>query len=165
MFNPTYPFTKEVLEASVKRGCFYFVRNSYRRPFDHFDEGIKAYLLITHYDDVAKAYAHINSITNDPQRFLYDWKNEEHKKRLYVASSQPEGYKIYSTYFLPDYKDKITATLKDKINSYIYRHTNWKPRKMEVLNVDFYMQYGSLYVAISYTTQKIKIKFDDIEKT
>ena len=47
MYNPTYPFTKEVLEASVKAGSKYFVRNSYKRIFDHFDENTKGYYLIS----------------------------------------------------------------------------------------------------------------------
>ncbi|WP_018611559.1 hypothetical protein [Segetibacter koreensis] len=164
MFNPTYPFTKEVLEATVKGGSFYFVRNSYHRSFDHFHENIKGYFIITHYNDEAKAYAHFNSIPNDGNRFLYEWSNEEHKRKLYMAASQPEGYKVYSAYFLPNYKDKITKPLKDKINTYMYKTTNWKPGRGETLSVDLYMQYGSLYAVMSYNTEKIKIKFDEIEK-
>lgn len=165
MFNPTYPFTKDVLDATVKRGCLYFVRNTYQRLFDHFHEGIKGYFLITHYSDSGKANAHYNSIPNDGNRFLYDWNNEEHRQKLYIAASQPEGFKVYSTYFLPDYKERITNGLKDKINKYMFKNTEWKPGKGEVINLDLYMQYGSLYATMSYNTQKIKVKFDDIEKS
>src|SRR5215217_6857148 len=114
MFNPTYPFTKEVLEASVEGGCLYFVRNTYHRLFDHVDENIRGYFLITHYKDYEKANAHLNSIPEDGYRFLYDWNNKEHKTKLYIAASLPEGYKVHSAYFVPDYKDKVTKVLKDK---------------------------------------------------
>ena len=69
MFNPAYPFTKDVLEATVKKGCVYFVRNTYDKVFDHFHENIKGYYLITHYNDLAKATAHYNSTSNDSRRF------------------------------------------------------------------------------------------------
>ncbi|HEX8277590.1 MAG TPA: hypothetical protein VF540_02815, partial [Segetibacter sp.] len=64
-----YPFTKDVLEATVKKGCVHFVRNTYDKVFDHFNENIKGYYLITHYNDLAKATAHYNSTSNDSRRF------------------------------------------------------------------------------------------------
>ncbi len=98
------------------------------RVFNHFGGNIKGYFLIAHYNDIAKANAHFNSIQKDSNRFLYDWNNDEHKKKFYLAASQPEGYKIYSTYFLPNYKDKITKPLKDKINRYMYQNAETRDR-------------------------------------
>ena len=165
MFNPTYPFTKKVLEATVKGGSIYFVRNTYNQPFDHFNDSIKGYFIITNYKDISKAEAHYNSISKDSNRFLYDFNNEEHKNKLYKAAAQPEGYKIYSVYFLPNYKDLITARIKEKINKYMYRRTNWKPGRGETVNLEFYIQFGALYATMSYNGQKEKVKFEDIEKT
>jgi hypothetical protein len=163
MFNPVYPFTKEVLEATVKRGCLYFVRNTYSLAFDHFQENIKGYFMISHYNDEAKAKAHYNSLTGDTYRFFYDWENPEHQKRLYDAASYPVEYRIFSTYFHPDYKKKITKQTKDKINTYMYKHTNWKPQRGEMVNLDFFIQFGDLYATMSYAGQQIKVKFEDIE--
>lgn len=163
MFNPLYPFTEEVLNATVNRGCTWFVRNTYTGAFDHFDESIKGYFLITHFNDRSKAEAHYNSIAEDKNRFLYEWSNEEHKSKLLSAAKQPAGFKIYSSYFLPDFKKKITNNLKDKINRYMYRHTDWKPGKGETVNIDFYLQFGSLYITMRYAGQQVKVKFTDIE--
>lgn len=164
MFNPLYPFTQEVLDATIKRGCIYFVRNNYNSAFDHFNEGIKAYFLFTHYSDHAKALAHYNSITNDPNRFLYSWTDSDHQKKLSIAASNPPGYKIFSSYFMPNYKDKISLILKEKINKYMYRNTDWKPGKNEKVNLDFYLQFGQLFTTMTYAGQQLKVKFTDIEK-
>lgn len=164
MFNPVYPFTQEVLKATVDRGCLYFVRNAWPNAFDHFNENIKGTFIITHYNDKGKALAHFNSISNDPYRFLYDWNEPEHKEKLKIAASGPEGYKVYSSYFVDDYKKRITNPLKDKINSYMYRHTNWKPSKGETVAVDFFLQFGVLFITMSYAGQQLKVKFEDIEK-
>lgn len=162
MFNPLYPFTKDLLKAFVKSGKIYFVRNKYSAAFDHFDGGAKNFL-ITHYDDISKAKAHFNSIAFDPHRFMYHWKISEHKEKLLIAASQPQGYKIYSSLFLPNWEKKITINTKEKINRYMYAHTNWKPGSGEKTHLNFYFQFGQLYFTLSYNGNKITGKFEEIE--
>ena len=164
MFNPLYLLSNEVLEATVKRGCIYFVRNNYPNAFNPLAEGIKANLLLSHYDDLQKAQEHFNSIPQDVYRFLYHWNNPEHQSKLKIAASQPKGYAIYSTYFYPNYKTKITPRLKEKINSYMYSHTRWNPKKGETVNIDFHLQFGALFVTMQYAGKKIQVRFIDIEK-
>jgi len=164
MFNPLYPFSEALLESFVKSGKVYFVRNSFPRGFDHFEDNIKAYLLITHYDDKSKALAHYNSISHDRYRFLYELDNPEHLHKLTLAAKQPEGYKIYSTLFVPDWKKRITKELNRKVNNYMKLHTKWKPEKGESVNLDFYFQFGQLYFTLVYNGDKIMGNFEDIEK-
>ena len=163
MFNPVYPFTAQVLEATINRGCLYFVRNTWPQGFDHFNENIKGNYILTHYNDLAKATAHYNSIANDSSRFLYDWNNAEQQEKLKTAAAGPAGYKIWSAYFLPDYKSKITNPLKDKINRYMYKHTNWKPGRGETVAIDFFLEVGSLFITMRYAGEQQKVKFTDIE--
>ncbi|MEJ7626829.1 MAG: hypothetical protein WKF35_08200 [Ferruginibacter sp.] len=163
MFNPLYPFTPEVLQQTVKRGCSYFVRNTWPPAADHFEDGIKGYFLISHYDDLSQANAHFNSISNDPHRFLYEWNDPAHRERLEKAAHKPAGYRIYSTYFYPDYKKKITKNIREKINRYMYRNTDWKPGSGETVHIDLYLQFGLLYLTMKYAGQELKIKFADIE--
>jgi len=163
VFNPLYQFTTEVLEATIKKGCDYFVRNTYRQPQYNSHEEIKGYYIITHYNDKAKSEAHYNSIAEDKNRYLYNCYNKEDKEKLKIAASQPKGYMIYSAYFMPNYREKISKRTKDRINTYIFKHTNWKPTKGYVVGVDFYLQFGSIFIALNYAGQEIKINFDEIE--
>jgi hypothetical protein len=164
MFNPLYPFTKDVLETTVARGCYYFVRNNYPPAFDHFQDHIKGYFLFTHYNDLSKAEAHFNSITQDPYRKLYNWEVAADQEKLRIAANHPEGYKIFSAYFLPDYKKLVTANIKQKINQYIFRYTNWKPGRGETVHIDFFLQFGALYISLGFAGQQLKITFEEIEK-
>lgn len=163
MFNPLYPFTIAVLEQTVKRGCIWFVRNTFLQAFDHFDENIKGYYIISHYHDKAKAEAHFNSIGHDPHRFLYSWHNADHQQRLKAAADKPVGYKVYSSYFVPGYKDKISKKIRNNINKYINTHKNWKPVKGEPVNVDLYLQFGMLYLHLKYRGEELKINFAEIQ--
>lgn len=99
----------------------------------------------------------------DLNRFLYDSSNEEHKIKLLVAAGQPTGYKIYAAYFLPDYKKKISSATRNKINRYVYLHTNWKPSRGQTIHIDFYLQFAAIFITLSYAGQQLKIKFEDIE--
>ena len=160
MFNPLYPFTKEVLDATIKRGGLWFVRNT----FEMVDPGLDKIFLFTHYNDQARAETHYNIINKDPHRFTYHWKDEEGRRRLELASARPEGYRIYSAYFYPDYKKKITKVVKEKISRYMYAHTSWKPAGSDTVNVDLYLQFGIMYLHLKYEGEEIKIKFADIER-
>lgn len=164
MFNPLYPFTEPLLDAFVKAGKLYFVRNTFNRGFDHFDENIKACFIITHYDDKAQAMAHYNSISHDKYRCFYEYSIAEDQKKLRIAASQPSGYKIYSSIFVNDWEKRITKELKEKINRYMYHNTNWKPGKNEMTHLNFYFQFGQLYFSLSYGGDKITGTFDQIEK-
>jgi len=163
MFNPLYPFTKDVLEATVKRGGLWFVRNTLQQNGDNDGEMKKAFL-ITHYYDAAKAETHYNIVTEDPYRFLYSWEDMDSRRRLELASTQPEGFKIYSAYFYPDYKKKISKSYKEKINRYMYTHTAWKPAGSDTVHVDLYLQFGIMYLHLKYEGEELKIKFADIER-
>lgn len=164
MYNPLHPFTAPLLDAFVKSGKVYFVRNTFPRAFDHFDEGVKGYFLITHYDDRSKAMAHYDAIGHDKHRYFYEYSNPGHLEKLKVAASQPTGYRIYSAVFVEDWEKHITKELKEKVNRYMYRHTKWKPGRGEKTSLNFYFQFGQLYFSLSYDGDKISGTFDSLEK-
>ena len=89
MFNPLYPFTTDVLEATINKGCQWFVRNTYLQAGNHFDEQVKGSFIISHFNDWAKSNTHYNSTAHDPHRFLYDCSKGEHKTKLLAAAGQP----------------------------------------------------------------------------
>lgn len=164
MFNLLYPFTKDVLTATVKRGGLWFVRNTLQ-PLITDDKEIKPGFLITHYNDEARASTHFDITSEDPHRYLYKWADKESMKKLELAASQPAGYRIFSAYFFPDYKKRISKQYKEKINRYMYTHTDWKPAGSQTVHVDLYLQFGHMYLHLKFEGEELKIKFADIEKT
>ena len=162
MPNPNALLSSALLDAFLRAGKVYFVRNSYRVLFNGTGVDKTGNFIITHYDDEAKARAHYNAVENDRHRFYYDWNIEEHRKRLQYAATQPENYRIYSTLFIPGWKNKISRELKEKLRAFVTGKTNWQPGKGEALNTDLYWQFGQLYVAIHFRGEQLKCTLDAI---
>lgn len=161
-YNPVFPFSIDVLEKSIERGCRFFVRNAWPAGFDHFHHDVKP-IIFTHYNEEDHAKAHFQAVLHDPFRHIYDIQKEDDLNRLKIAANQPAGYKIFSSYFRDDYKRIITKNVKEKINRWMYRNTDWQPKKGQTLHVDFYLKFGKLFCTLSFQGRKIQVTFDEID--
>lgn len=163
MLNPFSPFTKSLLDAFVKSGKKYFVRQSFARAKDHFDEGVKGYFIITHYADIAHAQHHMMAISDDVYRHLYEWDNPEHRQKLNVAVSNPPGYKIYSAVLIKDWEKQIRDNLKEKTRGYIEKNIGWKPGRSDTVDFNIYVNYGELYAKLKLQAEEVRVKLEEIE--
>ena len=144
----------------------YFVRQSYPRGRDHFDENIKAVLLLTYYyeDDIetTRAEMHVSLLKNDPYRFLYDARHPDHRERLLKAAAQPAGYKIYIN-LLPA-KWKAPAFLRDKIAQYIAEAMpEWRVNRYSKLDITLQERFGNLYLDLHWKGRKATVQLDAID--
>jgi len=144
----------------------YFVRQSYPRGRDHFDEIIKAVLLLTYYyeDDIetTRAEMHVSLLKNDPYRFLYDARHPNHRERLLKAAAQPAGYKIYIN-LLPA-KWKAPAFLRDKIAQYIAEAMpEWRVNRYSNLDITLQERFGNLYLDLHWKGRKATVQLDAID--
>jgi hypothetical protein len=163
MFNPFALLTTPLLHAFVDSGKKYFVRQTFLRAGDHFHQDIKAYFIITHYAEKGHAEHHYGALSEDPWKFLYDWENADHRKRLLTASAQPEGYKVYASVFKKDWQKHITNPLKQKLRNYVESKLCWKPAVAETLGFDIYVNYGEVYAKLKLRSQEVRIKLAEIE--
>lgn len=165
MFNPYAIFSAKLLDAFVKSGKRYFVRQTFPRGLNKFNPMIKAAFLISHYSDTAGAGAHYNALEGDGNRFLYDWQDVEHKNKLIIASKNPPGYTIYANVWEVNWKSAITPELKDQVRRYVASALNWRPARGEQLQFDIYAQFGEPYVKLKLRgMQEVKVKLEEIEK-
>jgi len=160
MFNPAYPFTRELLDAMLVKSVPYFVRSTYNRGFYN---GLKGSFLISHYHDKFEAERHHNAIQHDVNRFLYDASDTEHVEKLKMAASQPEGYKIYSMLIGIGKDEEATKLYREHTKRYLQRETNWTLTGHVKIYPKLYFQLGEIYVRISNEGQTITLKFEDIE--
>ena len=163
MFNPFYLFTSDLLDAFVKRNKTFFVRQSFPRGRNILDNHTKGYFIISHYEHLNTALDHFGAIAYDANRFLYNWNDPEHQKRLQIAASQPDDYKIYSTVFKPDWDKHISTKVRDKLRMYI-KKVGWMPIRMDEVQTNYELQFGELYIRIKWGSREAKIKFEEIEK-
>lgn len=163
MFNPYCIFTKDLLEAFVKSGKRYFVRQTFVRGRDHFNTDIKEYFLICHYDNSDEALTHFNAISTDGNRFLYDWEIPEHRARLYIAAQHPGGFKVYANVFEKNWLRHITNRLKYRVRRYIDNTLQWHPAGGETVECQFYSHFGETHAMIKLRNQEVRLKLEDIE--
>lgn len=162
MINPFAPFSKALLDAFVRRGNKYFVRQRFTRGRDHFDEGIKGYFIFTHYADIAHAQHHMMAIGRDPYKYLYEWDNPEHQQKLNTAASQPNSYKVYSAVFIKDW-EKLVSSMKEKAKDYIETKIIWRPGRGDNVDIAIYVNYGELYAKLKLRGQEVRVKLEEIE--
>jgi len=163
MFNPFYPLTTQLLDAFVAKGKKYFVRQTFNRAKNPFDDEIKGYFLFSHYDSFTTAQDHYGAISHDPNRFLYDWNNPEHQQKLRVAASGLKEYKNYASVLRIDYEKGLTDKLKKKIRSYVSNSLGWHIKGNDTLDSNFELQFGELFIRFKYGGRQAKVKFEDIE--
>ena len=163
MLNPFVLLSDQLLDAFIKAGKKYFVRQGYNRWQERLNENIKGYYVISHYSEIGHAQHHLCAISQDPHRFLYDWGNPEHQEKLRIAGSQPEGYKIYTTLFRHDWQKQVTNALKQKLRNYIDCKLGWSPTARETVGFEIYANYGELYARLKLRSQEIRVKLEDIE--
>jgi hypothetical protein len=163
MFNPLAPMSEKALKSMIEEGHIYFVRQTFNRAKDPFDEGIKGYYLFCHYKTETLAKEHYDALRSDPNRFLYNWQNEAHKLKLLSAASHPAGYKLYTNTFIPDWEKHITNRMKQKVRAYINKQ-GWRPSREEGVDISFYPHFGEVMVTLRFRRQEVKIKFEEIEK-
>ena len=163
-FNPFYPFTKKLLTALEEEGNKYFVRQSFERGKNRLQPEIKSSFLITHYMGIEPAMEHYDSLSADHFSFLYDTDNSDHKKKLEIAASQPEGYSVFANVFQADWQKRISDQLMKKIRYYIGQKLKWKPERNDNLKLNLFMDKGILSVKIMLNGKEAIAKFDDIEK-
>lgn len=147
----------------MKQGKCFFVRQTFKRGFDHFDEGVKGYFIFSHYDNLVTAQDHFGAITHDRNRFLYDWYNPDHQERLQKAANMQKEYKVYSAVFKKDWKRGITTKMQQKVREYVSK-LGWNPKGGEMVDTAFELRFGELFIVLKYRGRQAKVKFEEIEK-
>jgi hypothetical protein len=162
MYNPFGLLSMRLLQALLKSGNRYFVRQTYKRGLDQFDETQRGAFLFTHYTDAGRAQMHYDALALDPNRFLYDSTDAEHYNKLEIAAHQPLGFRIYSPLLEKEWKP--TEAMNEKIRKYIAANFTWTPGRNDKVKADLFSQVGELFVNLKYRVHEVKVPLADIEK-
>jgi hypothetical protein len=163
MFNPFVPFDNRLFLALIKAGHTHFVRQTYKRGMDHFDEGIRNAFLITHYNNINQAQIHFEALAKDGNRFLFDLSEAEHYKRLELASNGLPGFRVFSPILPGPWKPGEMVAIK--LKKYIGQKLHWTPERGEQVKTDLFVQFGELFLTLKYRSHEVKLPFSDIEKS
>ena len=123
-------------------------------------------ILLTHYahhdTDKERADRHLRLLMKDKYRFLYDSSIPEHRAKLEIAASQPEGFRVYIN-LLPK-KWKPSDQLKRLVARYVTEHLPaWRYSPSDKLNVTLKERYGELFLALLWKGQQCEVHLDLVE--
>ena len=163
MFNPLAPLNEAALGGLIKAGMRYFVRQTFHRARTPLEEHIKGCFLFCHYEAYAAAKEHFDALKDDPHRFLYDYEEPAHRAKLRIAAARPDGYKLYTNTFMPNWRQHLTDRIKKKIRAYI-QSRGWNPRREEGVKISFFPHFGEVMIRLKCNRQEVRVKFEDIEK-
>jgi hypothetical protein len=163
MHNPFGHLNLKLMHALIDAGNRYFVRQTYQRGLNPFDEVQKAAFLFTHYRDLRSAQVHYDFLRHDPNRFLYDSRNPAHAAKLDIAAKQVPAFPVFTPLLEKPWEpsEKMSALIR----RYIGTHLNWMPSREETVKADLFTEFGELFVNLKFRSFETKAPLADIEKS
>lgn len=165
MLQPFVPFKVEYIDKLISLNKKHIVSQTYKRGSDLFAQ--KTNILFSDYDDPGLAKIHYDAMMGDKYAALIDLTNPKHKEKI-TAMLQPTS--VYTVYWAvvqntEALKRSLDLRFKDNIRKYIQQHTNWRIGSDEVVQPNLQVIYGELFLIIKRGSQRIRVKFEEIEKT
>lgn len=161
-FNPLAILTPQVLQGLAENGHRYFIRQQYPRGHNGSPQ-LKGVFVISHYDSYFSAKEHLEALDADRYRRLYDWHREADRRRLFLAASQPPGFRVYANLFSEHWQRQLTALLKDRLRRYV-NGLGWNVSGSEALEPRFFPYFGQIHVCLQHGGREVRVNFDEIEK-
>lgn len=162
LFNPSYPFTEELLASFINKEVHHFVKSTYHRGIT---EEIQEAYLITHYHVQSEAERHFNVIPYDKHRQLYDLRREEDVTKLRWETSAIPLRQSFSILMHPDSEKRVNKRFKDNTRRYLEKHTRWDLKGRVTIYPKLRFQLGVLFVRIYHEGNEIIVPFTEIENS
>lgn len=164
MYNPFVLLSENILSAMLRQPM-YFVREYYTRGTENNPKLIP--FLLTHYSqhgvDNERAKRHFDLVKKDPYRRLYDTTHDDDVKKLFIASKQPVGYKIYLN-ILPD-PWAAPNHLRNQVYKYmVATFPEWEKDRNKKLSIHIQDLFGKLYLLFTWQGNRVEVILDEIEK-
>lgn len=160
MFNPAYPFTKELFDSFMARGVRHFVRSTYKRGTGGMDTQA---FLISHYHKEAEAARHFNAVTNDLHRDIFDTNDPLEAERLRKETAPGINRLSFSQLIHPENEKIATSRFREHTRRWLLNNTHWDLKGGIAIYPKLYFQLGELYVRIAHKGEEIKMKFEELE--
>ncbi|WP_143307831.1 hypothetical protein [Chitinophaga vietnamensis] len=151
MHNPLVLLSPQTIHVLLDQGYTLFVRQTYPPGAA---PAVKESLLITPYKDIGEANLHFQHIRFDKRKYIYESHRPEEMEKLFVAASQPPGYRVY-TGWLKDKRWNPPKTMRSQVRRYLAARTNWQ--NGDLVNAELYLHYGELFLSLQYNQEDIKV--------
>lgn len=160
VFKPGY--IARLLELKKR----WLVSQSYPRGINPLQQIPKKPILLSDYDDPGLAKVHLNAVKNDRYAALIDLEKTMHKQKLASMLAPESGYTIYWSVVKSarEIETRINTRWKEKMRRYIDTKTDWRIDRNTVVRPAIEVIFGELFIVFTHGSQRLRIKFEEIEK-
>lgn len=126
----------------------------------------KTNILLTDYDLDVTARTHWSAVKRDKFAAIIDLTKQEHLDKLKEMLKSESKYVVYWSVVKNKelLQKQINIAYKDKMKSYISRHTNWRIGRETTLYPSIEVKFGEIYVNVKYGSQRLNFKFEELSK-
>jgi hypothetical protein len=165
MLQPFVLFERKYAAKLLELKKYYLVSQSFARAAEQFEEH-KIDILLTDYDQPGQARMHLNAVRNDKYACIIRLDQEKHKNKLLEMVSGGK-YRIYWSVLrsADDLKKHLQASYKDKIRHFVETKTTWRISGEDRVDTQLEVTFGELFLILKWRRQKLRVKFEDIEKS
>lgn len=164
MMQPFVKFEKIYLQRIIDLNNKYLVSQTYKRA-DHFSDQAYIHILLTEYNDLGLAHIHHKAVRHDKFGAIINLDNADHLAKL---NEMMHG-NIYQLYWsvvpsAENLKRRLNTSYKNKIRKYLIEKTSWRVGKDEEVRSQMQVIFGELFLILKWRTQRLRIKFAEIER-
>ena len=166
MLQPFEFFKPHYIDRLLQLKKRWLVSQSYARAVHHVNEGVREPILLSDYDDPGLAKVHLNAIKHDRYAALLDLERLSHKQKLTDMLAPGSKYTLYWSVVrsAKEIETRINTRWKEKMRRYIDTKTNWQIDRNTVVRPAIEVIFGELFIVFTYGSQRLRIKFEEIEK-
>jgi len=164
--QPFMILKKEYIPRLIQLGKIYLVTQTYQMNGISDVNHPKTHLLITSYDSPLTAKTHLSALKGDKWAAIINLGIKEHKDKLEEMLSPASKYILYWAVVKNKelLEKQINKLYADKMKNYIGQHTNWRISRDINISPSLEMIYGELFVHIKYGSQRLKFKFEELNR-
>ncbi len=164
MIQPFILFQRNHLQQLQKLGNSFIVTQTYDRV-DHFNDNSKTSLLLSDYKDHGPAQIHFKAIRSDKFAAIVDLKNPKHLEKMEELLDS-DKYVLYWGVIQSsnDLKKRLDSSYKTKIRRYLMHNSSWRIAGDDEVKINFEVVFGELFLILKWRTNKLRIKFAEIER-
>jgi hypothetical protein len=165
MFNPFEIFRESLTDAFLQAGKRYLVSQTFRAAAGEAMAEGKETILLTHYDELARAQIHFSAVKTDRYAAIIDLCNQKHLEKIRQMLDPGSRYLVYSSLISSraGVERSLNARLGPNMRRFINRNTKWKIGADETIRPQVDLAFGELYIILKYRNQQVRFKLAELE--
>ncbi len=165
MVQPFEPFKQVYVNRLLQLKHFWLVSQSYPRAINPFQQVQRTNILFTDYDDPGLAKIHLNAVKTDVFAALIDLRKSFHAATIERMLQPGSEYTVYWSIVknMEVFERRLNDKFKDHMRRYIAKNTQWRISADESIRPRFEVTFGELFIILKRGTQRLRVKFEEIE--